>query len=381
MQLYWQIARIRFLKSLSSDNDLDIPLLVADIRRWGKELGFQQVGITDIELADAESKLDDWLDKGRHGEMEYMSRHGRKRSRPELLVPGTVSVISVRMDYLPEETTPPETWLDHASKAYLSRYALGRDYHKVMRARLKTLGQRIESNIGPHGYRLFVDSAPVLEKPLAEKAGLGWIGKHTNLINKEAGSWFFLGEIYTDIHLPVDVAASNHCGTCRACIDVCPTGAIVAPYELDARRCISYLTIELKGEIPIEFRKLIGNRVYGCDDCQLFCPWNKFATPTGEKDFSPRHNLDAAELVTLFSWTRTEWLEKTAGSAIRRIGYDRWLRNIAVALGNAERSDDLVNALKNRKDSNSQMVNDHVKWALDQHATGLRPKSNGTTHV
>lgn len=368
MQLYWQIARIRLLNTHSPDNEFDLEALVVDIRRWGNELGFQQIGITDIDLSGAESRLADWLAKGHHGEMEYMSRHGLKRSRPDLLVPGTVSVIAARMDYLPKEITSPETLLDHPSKAYLSRYALGRDYHKVLRARLKALAGKIDSRIGPRGHRVFVDSAPVLEKPLAEKAGLGWIGKHTNLINKDEGSWFFLGELYTDIRLPPDVPATTHCGTCRACIDVCPTDAIIGPYELDARRCISYLTIELKGEIPVEFRKMIGNRVYGCDDCQLFCPWNKFAKPTGENDFSPRHRLDSADLVALFSWTESEWLERTEGSAIRRIGYERWLRNIAVALGNAEHSDKVIDALEKKSNTDSQLVNDHVKWALDQHS-------------
>jgi len=356
------------LDSKYFDGEIDLSHLVDDIRRWGKELGFQQIGITDIDLSAAEGRLAVWLEKGCHGEMEYMSRHGLKRSRPDMLVPGTVSVIAARMDYLPEEAAPPETLLDHPSKAYLSRYALGRDYHKVMRARLKALGQKIDSRIGPRGHRVFVDSAPVLEKPLAEKAGLGWIGKHTNLINKDAGSWFFLGELYTDIRLPPDVTATEHCGTCRACIDVCPTDAIIGPYELDARRCISYLTIELKGEIPVPFRKMIGNRVYGCDDCQLYCPWNKFASPTAEGDFSPRHDLDSVDLVELFSWTESDWLEKTEGSAIRRIGYERWLRNVAVALGNAEFSDDVIHALEKKLNTDSQLVNDHVKWALDQHS-------------
>jgi len=285
-----------------------------------------------------------------------------------MLLPGTVSVISARMDYLPQEVTAAEALLDHSSKAYISRYALGRDYHKVLRARLKALGQKIEARIGPRGHRVFVDSAPVLEKPLAEKAGLGWIGKHTNLINKDAGSWFFLGELYTDINLPADVPATAHCGTCRECIDICPTSAIVGPYQLDARRCISYLTIELKEDIPIEFRKSIGNRIYGCDDCQLFCPWNKFASPTAEGDFSPRHKLDSAELVDLFSWTESEWMTRTEGSAIRRVGYERWLRNIAVALGNAEFCNEVIGALKERLNTDSQMINDHVQWALDQHA-------------
>jgi epoxyqueuosine reductase len=341
--------------------------LIADIRDWGREAGFQQVGISDIDLAKAETRLTKWLARNFHGEMGYMSRHGLKRSRPDALVPGTATVISVRMDYLPEDQDTARALLDHPRKAYVSRYALGRDYHKVMRGRLQKLAQRIAERIGPFGHRVFVDSAPVLEKPIAEKAGLGWIGKHTNLINKDAGSWFFLGEIYLDLELPADQPASPHCGSCRACIDVCPTGAIVAPYKLDARRCISYLTIELKGEIPQQYRKLIGNRVYGCDDCQLFCPWNKFAAVSNEGDFSARNDLDSADLTTLFSWSETEWLEKTAGSAMRRIGYEQWLRNIAVALGNAETSATVVNALTARASTDSQLVNDHVKWALDQH--------------
>jgi len=340
--------------------------LADDIRRWGDELGFQQVGISDIDLSQAEQRLADWLEHDYQGEMGYMSRHGLKRSRPEMLVPGTISVISVRMDYFPQDQQIATDLLDHPSKGYVSRYALGRDYHKVMRSRLRALAKRIEEKIGPLGHRVFVDSAPVLEKALAEKAGLGWIGKHTNLINRDAGSWFFLGELYIDIALPADPSETSHCGTCRACMDVCPTDAIVAPYQVDARRCISYLTIELKGEIPLPHRKLIGNRIYGCDDCQLFCPWNKFATQTAEKDFAPRHDLDDQELVHLFSWSETEWLEKTEGSAIRRIGYDQWLRNIAVALGNAEKSAHVVDALLAKQNTDSQLVNDHVQWALDQ---------------
>ena len=344
----------------------DPRILADDIRRWGQELGFQQIGFSDIDLRQAEKRLSEWLDNNFHGEMSYMSRHGSKRSRPELLVPGTLSVISARMDYLTDDQENAKALLDHPGKAYVSRYAVGRDYHKVLRRRLRALARRIEDRIGPLGYRVFVDSAPVLEKPLAEKAGLGWIGKHTNLINRDAGSWFFLGELYTDIELPADQPKTDHCGTCRACIDVCPTGAIVGPYELDARRCISYLTIELKGEIPIEYRKLIGNRIYGCDDCQLFCPWNKFAVRTDEADFAPRHELDSAELVELFSWSEEEWLRKTEGSAIRRISYAQWLRNIAVALGNADKNEQTIEALRARQDSDSPMVNAHVQWALDQ---------------
>ena len=341
--------------------------LKARIGDWARELGFQQLGVSDVDLGTAEARLAAWLDKCFHGEMEYMARHGVKRSRPELLVPGTLRVISVRMDYLNDDAARAQALLDHPSKAYLSRYALGRDYHKVLRGRLKALAARIRAEIGEFGYRVFVDSAPVLEKPLAEKAGLGWIGKHTNLINRDAGSWFFLGELYTDLPLPVDRAATGHCGSCRACLDVCPTAAIVAPYELDARRCISYLTIELKGSIPVEFRKVIGNRVYGCDDCQLFCPWNKFAEHSPEDDFSPRHGLDDAALTDLFRWNEATWRDRTEGSAIRRIGYVRWLRNLAIGLGNAETSDDVVAALMERRHHDSALVREHVEWALAQH--------------
>ncbi len=340
--------------------------LASDIRRWGRELGFQQIGFSDIDLREAERRLERWLDRNYHGEMSYMARHGVKRSRPGLLVPGTLSVISARMDYLAGDQQEAMALLDHGSKAYVSRYALGRDYHKVLRNRLRALAARIEEEIGPLGYRVFVDSAPVLEKPIAEKAGLGWIGKHTNLINRETGSWFFLGELYTDIELPPDKPEQSHCGSCRACIDVCPTGAIVGPYELDARRCISYLTIELKGEIPLQFRKLIGNRIFGCDDCQLYCPWNKFAVRTNEEDFSPRHALDTAELTEIFGWTEKEWLSKTEGSAIRRIGYEQWLRNVAVALGNARPNREIVAALRARQDDASPLVREHVGWALEQ---------------
>jgi epoxyqueuosine reductase len=338
------------------------------IRRWAGELGFQETGIADIDLSRAEARLAEWLENQFHGDMEYMSRHGAKRSRPDLLVPGTLRVISVRMDYLPEQQEQARELLDHPRKAYISRYALGRDYHKLLRGRLRRLAQRIQADIGPFGHRVLVDSAPVLEKPLAEKAGLGWIGKHTNLLNRRAGSWFFLGELYTDVELPVDRPEVSHCGSCRACIDVCPTGAIVAPYRLDARRCISYLTIERKGAIPLEFRNLIGNRIYGCDDCQLFCPWNKFAARTAEVDFAPRHNLDSIDLAELFRWDEETWNRKTEGSAIRRIGYEQWLRNIAVALGNAKPSEAVVAALHSRRDSASPIVREHVEWALQQHA-------------
>ena len=352
-----------------------IKSLAGDIRIWGRELGFQQLGFTDIKLAEHESRLEAWLHKDYHGEMEYMARHGTRRSRPEELVPGTTRVISVRMDYLPPGTTPIEELLNSADKAFISRYALGRDYHKLMRRRLQKLASRIERQIGPFGYRVFVDSAPVLEKALAEKAGLGWIGKHSNLLNREAGSWFFLGEIYTDLPFPIDQPATEHCGACTRCIDVCPTGAIVAPFEVDARLCISYLTIELKSSIPEKLRPLIGNRIYGCDDCQVVCPWNRFARTTEESDFQPREGLDAAELVTLFAWEEPEFLKRTEGSAIRRIGHRRWLRNIAVALGNAPGSKEVIASLHSREDHPSEMVREHVAWALERHHRSTRPST------
>lgn len=350
--------------------------LKAEIVGWSDQLGFQQLGVSDVDLSDAEKRLESWLDADFHGTMEYMRRHGSKRSRPNELVPGTVRVISVRMDYLPESEDTARQLLDDESRAYISRYALGRDYHKVLRNRLQKLARRIEDRIGEFGYRAFVDSAPVLEKALAEKAGIGWIGKHSNVINRDHGSWFFLGELYTDLPLPVDAPEHSHCGSCSACIEVCPTRAIVAPYVLDARRCISYLTIELKDAIPVEFRKAIGNRIYGCDDCQLFCPWNKFAKPTAEADFSPRHGLESAQLAELFCWSEKTWLQKTEGSAIRRIGYDRWLRNIAVALGNAKTSPEVVGALETRQHETSELLAEHVQWALAQHRSENKLESN-----
>ena len=337
------------------------------VQALAQSLGFQQLGVADVDLGAAEEKLERWLEQEFHGEMDYMAKHGVKRSRPPLLVPGTLRVLSVRMDYLRDDADRAKALLDHPRKAYVSRYALGRDYHKVLRGRLKTLAARIRDDIGDFGHRVFVDSAPVLEKPLAEKAGLGWIGKHTNLINRRAGSWFFLGELYTDLPLPVDEPAGEHCGSCRACLDVCPTDAIVAPFQLDARRCISYLTIELKGAIPEEFRPLVGNRVYGCDDCQLFCPWNKFAQRASEDDFDPRYGLDDAELTSLFRWDRDTWLKNTEGSAMRRIGFEQWLRNLAVGLGNAESSRDVVDALLARRNDDSALVREHVEWALRRH--------------
>ena len=351
----------------AQNSKIDLVQLAADIKRWARELGFQQTGIADVELGEAEAHLLNWLNRGRHGAMHYMESHGLRRSRPQALQPGTLRVISARLDYLPGQAADTAAVLRNPSLGFISRYALGRDYHKLMRGRLKKLAERIETRAGRFQYRAFSDSAPVLEKALAEKAGLGWIGKHTNLIDKQTGSWFFLGELYTDLPLPVDGPAENHCGTCHACIDICPTQAIVAPYELDARRCISYLTIELHGAIPVELRALIGNRIYGCDDCQLVCPWNRFARPTGEADFSPRHELDAPELIRLFSWTEEEFLQYTEGSAIRRIGYECWLRNIAVALGNAPASESVVSALKTRSDHPSELVREHVAWALARH--------------
>ncbi|HMA97903.1 MAG TPA: tRNA epoxyqueuosine(34) reductase QueG [Wenzhouxiangella sp.] len=337
------------------------------IKRWGQTLGFQQVAIADTDLSVYEARLDAWLEHNLHGEMEWMAGHGRKRTRPALLRPGTRSVIVVRMDYLPPKATEVRELIGQKEKACISRYALGRDYHKVMRGRLKQLAQRIEEAIGPFGYRVFTDSAPVLEKPLAEKAGLGWIGKHTNLLNRHAGSWFFLGEIYTDLDLTPDEPVGDHCGSCRRCIDICPTQAIVAPYQLDARRCISYLTIELKGSIPLEFRKPMGNRIYGCDDCQMVCPWNRYAQFSGESDFEPRKDLDAGDLVELFSWDEETFLARTEGTAIRRIGHERWLRNIAIALGNAPTRPEVIAALKARADHSSALVREHVAWALEQH--------------
>ncbi|SDX11100.1 tRNA epoxyqueuosine(34) reductase QueG [Thiocapsa roseopersicina] len=338
--------------------------IVARIKRRGLELGFQQVGITDTDLASAEARLLSWLDEGRHGTMDYMARHGLKRSRPADLVPGTVRVISVRMDYLPESHRAMQAALDDPPRAFISRYALGRDYHKVLRARLQRLAENILAEIGPFGYRVFVDSAPVLEKPLAAKAGLGWIGKHTNLIHPKAGSWFFLGEIYTDLALPIDSPIADHCGRCRACIEVCPTRAIVAPYALDARLCISYLTIEHAGGIPEPLRPLMGNRIYGCDDCQLVCPWNRFARLAAEPDFQARHALDTASLVEVFGWDEPTFLDRTQGSAIRRIGHSRWLRNIAVALGNAPSSPAIKQALNARVDHPDALIREHVGWAL-----------------
>jgi epoxyqueuosine reductase len=338
--------------------------LAAAIRTWARDLGFQQAGITGVDPGPEEARLEQWLAAGCHGTMAWMARHGRKRSRPALLRPGTRSVISVRMDYWPDAAAPAWPLLDDGTRGYIARYALGRDYHKLLRKRLQRLADRITQAAGAHGHRVFVDSAPVLEKPLAARAGLGWIGKHTNLLDRGAGSWFFLGELYTDLDLPADPPASDHCGSCRACIDVCPTQAIVAPYRLDARLCISYLTIEHDGPIPEALRPQLGNRIYGCDDCQLVCPWNRFATPTPEVDFLPRHGLDAPELATLLGWDEPTFLARTEGSPIRRLGHHRWLRNVAVALGNGPASAAAVAALEAHQAHPSELVREHVGWAL-----------------
>jgi epoxyqueuosine reductase len=335
------------------------------IKTIGLGLGFQQVGITDLDLSVASIALQQWLAEERHGSMHYMAAHGAKRWRPAELVPGTVRVISVRMDYLPEAMHQAEAQLAKTEQAYVSRYALGRDYHKLMRRRLQKFADAVSAEIGEFGYRVFTDSAPVLEKPLAEKAGLGWIGKHTNLINSSAGSWFFLGEIYVALDLPIDAPASQHCGSCTRCISACPTGAITAPFELDARLCISYLTIEFDGSIPLPLRPLMGNRIYGCDDCQLVCPWNKFAALTGEPDFHARHRLDRASLLELFAWSEADFLRYTEGSAIRRIGYARWRRNLAVALGNAPHALAITSALTSALLGADALLAEHIEWALE----------------
>ena len=345
----------------------DWAALAVDIAAWGREMGFQAIGISDTELSTEEAHLLRWLSAGRHGAMDYMARHGTARARPAELVPGTVRVISARMNYWPDEAADAEEVLAEGQSAYIARYALGRDYHKVLRARLQQLADRIHGEVGEFGYRVFTDSAPVLEVALAAKAGLGWRGKHTLLLTRDMGSYFFLGEIYTDLPLPVTDPLSGHCGNCTACIGACPTGAIVAPYELDARRCISYLTIELPDAIPEELRPLVGNRVYGCDDCQLACPWNRFAQKSSERDFNAvRHGLDRASLLELFTWTEVEFRTRMEGSAIRRIGYERWSRNLAVGLGNAPWSADVVAALERRANDPSPLVREHVAWALSR---------------
>src|SRR6185312_7170660 len=348
--------------------------LVSQVRVWARELGFSQIGVAGVDLSSAEAGLMAWLAQGFHGDMTYMAAHGLKRARPAELVPGTVSVITARMDYLPSGT--PDGWqafeferLQRPGEGIVSVYARGRDYHKVLRARLQKLSDRLAEQLGPFGHRVFTDSAPVLEVELASRSGQGWRGKHTLVLSRDAGSMFFLGEIYVDVALPPSEPVPDHCGSCSACIDVCPTRAIVAPYRLDARRCISYLTIEHAGAIPLELRALIGNRIYGCDDCQLACPWNKFAQRSALPDFDERAGLSAAQLVTLFAWSEEEFLRFTEGSPIRRIGHERWLRNVAVAMGNAlRRGHDpvLVEALRRRFDAASELVREHIAWALEQ---------------
>ncbi len=352
-------------KLTQPEADVDYVALAKEIKQRGKALGFQQLGITDIELTKASAHLRDWLAARFNGQMSYMERNIELRDNPALMHPGTIRVISVRMDYL-TNSSDAEAVMANPQLGFVSRYALGRDYHKLMRKRLQQLASQIETMIGTYNYRVFVDSAPVLEKALAEKAGLGWVGKHSNLLNREAGSWFFLGEIYTSLPLPVDNPVSQHCGDCSACIDICPTQAIVAPYQVDGRRCISYLTIELHGSIPIEFRSQMGNRIYGCDDCQLVCPWNRFAKLSQEDDFLPRHQLDTPELLGLFMWSEDEFNHRLQGSPIRRIGHERWLRNIAVALGNGPKDKPVIETLNSRLDHPSEIVREHVQWALNQ---------------
>ncbi|RNF85147.1 tRNA epoxyqueuosine(34) reductase QueG [Montanilutibacter psychrotolerans] len=347
--------------------DVDHVALARRIRELAREFGFQRCGISGIELGADELHLRDWLSQGLYGSMEWMARHGELRARPQELIPGTLRVISVGLDYGRNDDDSAWQTIADGERAYVARYALGRDYHKLMRQRLQKLADRIADVVGPFGHRVFVDSAPVLERALARNAGLGWIGKHTCLIDKDGGSWFFLGEIYVDLPLPVDVPASAHCGTCMRCIDICPTRAITAPHRLDARRCISYLTIEHEGSIPPDLREPMGNRIFGCDDCQLVCPWNKFAKRNDEPDFRARNDLDKATLAQLFAWDEDEFLRRTEGSAIRRSGHERWLRNIAVALGNAPTTPDVLAALESRREHASALVREHVQWALQRH--------------
>ncbi len=358
-------------------DDVALAQLAASIKTWGGDLGFEHVGIADLDLGEAPRRLRDWLDRGFHGEMDYMARRAHLRASPAALHPGTVRVVAARMDYLPGAAEDSERVLADGERAFFSRYALGRDYHKVVRARLAALAARIERAVGPFGHRVFADSAPVMEVELAAKAGLGWRGKHTLLLARDAGSFFFLGEIFTDLPLPADAPVDEHCGTCTRCIDVCPTRAIVGARLLDARRCISYLTIELRGAIPEDLRALIGNRVYGCDDCQLACPWNKYARPSAEPDFAVRNGLDAARLVDLFAWTRDDFETRLAGSAIRRIGFERWLRNLAVGLGNAPITVAVQAALRSRADDASPLVREHVAWALARHGDSIEDHETG----
>lgn len=352
---------------------IDFSKLAEQIKTWGVELGFDQIGITNTQLAEYEQHFQEWLARGYHGEMDYMERHGTKRTRPEELVPGTTTIITARLNYLPPDTEMVKA-LQQSDQAYISRYATGGDYHKFIRKRLQKLAARITAEVGEFGYRAFTDSAPVLEKPLAEKAGLGWMGKNTLILNRNAGSWFFLGVLYTDLPLPLDEPTGDLCGKCKACINVCPTGAIVEPYVIDSRLCISYLTIEHKSALPLELRPLMGNRIFGCDDCQLICPWNRYAKPTDQDQFKPRHGLTDISLIELFNWDEATFLQKTEGSAIRRIGHERWLRNIAVALGNAKYSPEIVAALQTKLEHPSELVREHVIWALEQQQNNQEEK-------
>ncbi|WP_133500001.1 tRNA epoxyqueuosine(34) reductase QueG [Cognatilysobacter terrigena] len=356
-----------------SDAPVDLAALAARVRELARDMGFQRCGISGIELAEDEAFLADWLDRGLHGTMDWMARHGAKRARPAELLPGTLRVISVGLDYGRRDDEEAWATLENGERAYVARYALGRDYHKLMRGRLQKLADRIADEIGPFGHRVFVDSAPVLERALARNAGLGWIGKHTCLIDRNGGSWFFLGEIYVDIPLPVDPAATAHCGTCTRCIDICPTQAIIGPNRLDARRCISYLTIEHEGPIDPDLRPLMGNRIFGCDDCQLVCPWNKFAKRTDEPDFRARNALDTATLPELFAWSEDDFLRRTEGTAIRRSGHARWLRNIAIALGNAPTTPAVIAALESRRANDDDVVRESVEWALARHGASVSP--------
>ena len=356
---------------------MDLSKLGLAIRDWSLACGFASIGVADVDLSDAEPGLLAWLDAGMHGTMDYMERHGLRRARPAELVPGTVRAVMVSADYAPDDPDWIESaWrtLEATERAYVARYALGRDYHKVVRGRLQRLADQISEAIGPFGYRVFCDSAPVMEVELAKRAGLGWRGKNTLLIHPQRGSTFFLGTLYVDLELPVDAPTEEHCGTCARCLDICPTQAIVAPYRLDARRCVSYLTIELKGSIPEDLRRPIGNRIFGCDDCQLVCPWNKFARRVEIPDLQPRPldpagagGLDTSQLIDLFRWGPSDFNDRTAGTAIRRIGHERWLRNVAVALGNASKSDEVITALASRADDPSELVREHVTWALLSH--------------
>lgn len=362
------------------NNHVDYLDLAKKIKHWANELGFAHFGITDCDLSQYTSDFQAWLAHGFHGEMNYMQKNTDLRCQPELLLPKTIRIISVGMDYLPAQTHAIDTLLND-DKAYVSRYALGGDYHKYIRKRLKHLADKVSDTIGEFGFRAFTDSAPILEKPIAEKAGLGWIGKNTLLMNKQAGSWFFLGELFTDLPLPINAEPQQEqCAKCTACLNICPTQAIVAPYQLDAQRCISYLTIELRTSIPEEFRSLIGNRIYGCDDCQLICPWNRFANATDQNQFNPRHSLDDQDLVDLFLWDKETFLQKTEGSAIRRIGHDCWLRNIAVALGNAPSTPAILSALHQRENHTSAMVREHVAWALQQHQNKTNQRQDTMRH-